>query len=111
MPRDDDRPKNQPQDLLNQLWTTMERLGAAAGQMPATTAKMMGMPTVPMPGGLAAGQIAAIAGAIRAQRSGIANMRANLDAYEQQLVVMEQMLEPLEEMTKTWADAEKRITG
>jgi hypothetical protein len=110
MPRDE-RPDNQPQDLLNQLWSTMERLGAAAGQMPGVTAKMMGMPTVPMPGGLAAGQISAIAGAIRAQRSGIGTMRANLDAYEQQLAVMEQMLEPLEEMTRNWAQVEKRITG
>jgi hypothetical protein len=109
MPRDE-RP-NPPQDLLNQLWSTMERLGAAAGHMPGATAKIMGMPTVPLPGGLAAGQIAAIAGAIRAQRSGIATMRANLDAYEQQLAVLEQMLEPLEEMTKSWAQAEKRITG
>ena len=107
----DEKRSNQPQDLLNQLWTTMERLGAAAGQMPGATAKMMGLPTVPMPGGLAAGQIAAIAGAIRAQRSGIATMRANLDAYEQQLLVMEQMLGPLEEITKSWAEAEKRITG
>ena len=107
----DENRRNQPQDLLNQLWTTMERLGAAAGQMPGMTAKMLGMPTVPMPGGLAAGQMSAIAGAIRAQRSGIATMRANLDAYEQQLVVMEQMLEPLEEMTRSWAEAEKRITG
>jgi hypothetical protein len=38
-------------------------------------------------------------------------MRANLDAYEQQLVVMEQLLEPLEAMTRTWAEAEKKITG
>ena len=82
----DEKRSNQPQDLLNQLWTTMERLGAAAGQMPGATA-------------------------IRAQRSGIATMRANLDAYEQQLAVMEQMLEPLEEITKSWAEAEKRITG
>lgn len=107
----DEKRPNQPQDLLNQLWTTMERLGAAAGQMPGATAKMLRMPAVPLPGGLAAGQIAAIAGAIRAQRSGIATLRANLDAYEQQLAVLEQMLEPLEEMTKSWAEAEKRITG
>jgi hypothetical protein len=107
----DEKRSNQPQDLLNQLWTTMERLGAAAGQMPAMTGQMLRMPTVPMPGGLAAGQISAIAGAIRAQRSGIATMRANLDAYEQQLAVMEQLMEPLEEMTKSWAQAEKRITG
>ena len=106
----DEQPKP-PQDLLNQLWSTMERLGAAAGQVPGMTAAAMGMPTVPMPGGLAAGQIAAITGAIRAQRSGIATMRANLDAYEQQLVVMEQLLEPLEAMTRSWAQAEKKITG
>jgi hypothetical protein len=107
---DQDRP-NPPQDLLNQLWSTMERLGAAAGQMPGMAAQAMGMPTVPMPGGLAAGQVAAIVSAIRAQRSSIATMRANLDAYEQQLVVMEQLLEPLEKMTRSWAQAEKRITG
>ena len=53
----------------------------------AMTGQTLRMPTVPMPGGLAAGQISAIAGAIRAQRSGIATMRANLDAYEQQLAV------------------------
>jgi hypothetical protein len=72
---------------------------------------MLGVPAVPMPGGLAESQVAAITGAIRAQRSGIANMRANLDAYEQQLVVMEQLLEPLEAMTRTWAETEKKITG
>ncbi len=103
----DDQP-NLPQELLTQLWTTMERLGAAAGQMPA---QMLGVPPVPMPGGLAAGQVAAIVGAIRAQRSSITTMRTSLDAYEQQLVVMEQLLEPLETMTRTWAQTEKRITG
>jgi hypothetical protein len=103
-----DEQPNPSQDMLKQLWSTMERFGMAAGKMPA---QMLGMPTVPMPGGLAESQVAAIAGAIRAQRSGITNMRANLDAYEQQLVVMEQLIEPLEAMTHSWAQAEKKITG
>lgn len=107
----DEKRPNPPQDLLNQLWTTMERLGAAAGQVPGMTAAAMGIPSVPMPGGLAASQVSSIVGGIRAQRSSIATMRASLDAYEQQLVVMEQLLEPLETMTRTWATAEKRITG
>ena len=94
-----DEQPNPSQDMLKQLWSTMERFGMAAGKMPA---QMLGMPTVPMPGGLAESQVAAIVGAIRAQRSGITNMRANLDAYEQQLVVMEQLLEPLEAMTRSW---------
>jgi hypothetical protein len=100
--------ENPSQDLFKQFWSTMERMGMTAGKMPA---QMLGMPTVPMPGGLAESQVAAIVGAIRAQRSGITNMRANLDAYEQQLVVMEQLLEPLEAMTRTWAETEKKITG
>jgi hypothetical protein len=100
--------ENPSQDLFKQFWSTMERMGMAAGKMPA---QMLGMPSVPLPGGLAESQVAAIVGAIRAQRSGIANMRATLDAYEQQLVVMEQLLEPLEAMTRTWAQAEKKITG
>ena len=107
---DEQRP-NPPQDLLNQLWTTMERLGAAAGHVPGVAAAGLAMPSVPLPGGLAAGQVAAIVGGIRAQRSSIATMRANLDAYEQQLVVMEQLLEPLAQMTRSWAQAEKKITG
>ena len=89
----------------------MERLGAVAGQVPGFTPQMFGMPSVPMPGGLAAGQVAAIAGAVRAQRSSIATMRTSLDAYEQQLIVLEQLLEPLEAMTKSWAQVERRITG
>ena len=100
--------ENPSQDLFKQFWSTMERMGMTAGKMPA---QMLGMPMVPMPGGLAEAQVAAIVGAIRAQRSGITNMRANLDAYEQQLVVMEQLLEPLEAMTRTWAETEKKITG
>jgi len=106
----DDWPKP-PQDLLAQFRETMEKLGAVAGQMPGMTAQMLGMPTVPMPGGLAAGQVAAIVGAIRAQRSSMATMRASLDAYEQQLKVLEDLMEPLEKMTKNWAQAEKSITG
>ena len=106
----DDQPKL-PQDLLVQFRETMERLGAVAGQMPGMTAQMLGMPAVPMPGGLAAGQVAAIVGAIRAQRSSITTMRASLDAFEQQLKVLEELMEPLETMTKSWAQAEKRISG
>ena len=99
-----DEQPNPSQDMLKQLWSTMERFGMAAGKMPA---QMLGMPTVPMPGGLAESQVAAIVGAIRAQRSGITNMRANLDAYEQQLVVMEQLIEPLEAMTCSWPRPEE----
>lgn len=100
-----------PQDLMAQFRETLERLGAVAGQMPGVTAQMLGMPTVPMPGGLAAGQVSAIVGAIRAQRSSITTMRTSLDAYEQQLKVLEELMGPLETMTKSWAHAEKRITG
>jgi hypothetical protein len=110
----DDQP-GMPQDLLAQLRVTLERLGVAAGQMPGmaakTTAQMFGMPTVPLPGGLAAGQVAAIVGAIRTQRSTVETMRTSLDAYEQQLIVLEQLLEPLEAMTKSWAQAERGIPG
>jgi hypothetical protein len=112
----DDQPGT-PQDLLAQLRATLERFGVAAGQMPGMpkgTAQMFGMPAmpkVPLPGGLAAGQVAAIVGAIRAQRSTVESMRTSLDAYEQQLLVLEQLLEPLETMTNTWAEAERGITG
>ncbi len=111
----DDQP-GMPQDLLTQLRVTLERLGALAGQMPGigmarTTAQSLGLPVPPMPGGLAAGQVAAIVGAIRAQRSSVTTMRTSLDAYEQQLVVLEQLLEPLETMTNSWAQAERGITG
>jgi hypothetical protein len=109
-PEDPQQPRL-PQDLLAQFRETMERLGAAAGHVPGMTAEMFGLPTVPMPGGLAAGQVAAIVGAIRAQRSSMETMRASLDAYEQQLAVLEQLLEPLEKVTKSWAQAEKHITG
>lgn len=110
----DDQPST-PQELLAQLRATFERMGIAAGQMPGmaakTTAQMFGMPTVPLPGGLAAGQVAAIVGAIRTQRSTVETMRTSLDAYEQQLIVLEQLLEPLEAMTQSWAQAERGITG
>jgi hypothetical protein len=109
-----DEQPGMPQDLLTQLRVTLERLGAVAGQMPGmarTTAQSLGLPVAPMPGGLAAGQVAAIVGAIRAQRSTVDAMRTSLDAYEQQLVVLEQLLEPLEAMTKSWAQAERGITG
>jgi hypothetical protein len=110
-----DEQPGMPPDLLAQLRATLERMGVVAGQMPGiaanTTAQMFGMPTVPLPGGLAAGQMAAIVGAIRTQRSTVETMRTSLDAYEQQLIVLEQLLEPLEAMTKSWAQAERGITG
>lgn len=107
----DDQP-GMPLDLLTQLRVTLERLGAATMPgMARTTAQSLGLPVPPMPGGLAAGQVAAIVGAIRAQRSSVTTMRTSLDAYEQQLVVLEQLLEPLETMTKSWAQAERAITG
>jgi len=55
--------ENPSQDLFKQFWSTMERMGMTAGKMPA---QMLGMPAVPMPGGLAESQVAAIVGAIRA---------------------------------------------
>ena len=106
-----DEQPNLPYDLLSQLRTTLERMSQIPGMGMAQTAQMFGVPPVPMPGGLAAGQVAAIVGAIRAQRASIATMRTSLDAFEQQLIVLEQLMEPLESMTKTWAQTEKRITG
>jgi hypothetical protein len=101
--------ENPSQDLFKQFWSTMETHGHDGGQ--DACAECWGCRRCRCRAASPSRQVAAIVGAIRAQRSGITNMRANLDAYEQQLVVMEQLMEPLEAMTRTWAETEKKITG
>lgn len=100
--------------LLDQLRSTLERLTTLAGRTPdlaQSAAQMLGVPAVPAPGRLAAEQVAAVAGAVRAQRSSVAALRASLDAFEQQLAVLEELLEPLESLSRTWASVEHRLTG
>ena len=101
------------QDWLAQLRAFAEglsRLPGAAG-LPALPSVPALPPMPPMPGALTAAQLDAIASGIAAQREGIAAMRSQLKAFDEQLAVLEEVVGPFTEWSRTWATAEKRVTG
>ncbi|HEY3262386.1 MAG TPA: hypothetical protein VGJ95_19320 [Pseudonocardiaceae bacterium] len=109
----EDRPELS-NDLLSQLRGALDRLNSMVWQVPGVApagGPSVGLPSIPTPGSISAAQVAAIAGAIRAQRGAIESLRTGLDAFEQQLEVLERLLEPLESMTQAWAQLERRFTG
>lgn len=65
--------------------------------------------TLPLPGGISAAQMSAIADSISAQRRSIAALQAQLTSFDDQLQVLEQILVPLAQWSRAWADLEQRM--
>jgi hypothetical protein len=93
-------------EFVTQLRTFTDRARTLAGSVPGK----LSLPPLPSPpGALSAAQIRAIAEMVGAQRSSIAAMRAQLDAFDQQLAVFERILDPLVEWSSTWARLEEAV--
>jgi hypothetical protein len=76
--------------------------GSATSRLP--------LPALPSPpGAMSAAQLRAVKEMVTAQRSSIAAMRAQLDAFDQQLAVFERILDPLVEWSSTWARLEEAV--
>ncbi|MGY1835721.1 hypothetical protein ACI79P_11485 [Blastococcus sp. SYSU DS0510] len=76
--------------------------GSATSRLP--------LPALPTPpGAMSAAQLRAVKEMVTAQRSSIAAMRAQLDAFDQQLAVFERILDPLVEWSSTWARLEEAV--
>jgi hypothetical protein len=68
------------------------------------------LPRLPSPpGALSAAQLRAIDKAVRSQRTQIAAMTAQLQAFDEQLAVFERILDPLVEWSATWARLEESV--
>jgi hypothetical protein len=94
-------------DFVSQLRSFTERARTmAAGAVPAG----LSLPRLPSPpGALSAAQLRAIDKAVRGQRTQIAAMTAQLQAFDEQLAVFERVLEPLVEWSATWARLEESV--
>ncbi|RBY87872.1 hypothetical protein [Blastococcus sp. TF02A-30] len=93
-------------EFAHQLRTFTDRARHLAG---SATARLP-LPALPSPpGALSAAQVKAIADVVGAQRTSIAAMRAQLDAFDQQLEVLERILDPLVEWSATWARLEEAV--
>lgn len=93
-------------EFVSQLRGFTDRARGLAG---SATARLP-LPVLPSPpGALSAAQLRAIAEMVRAQRSSIAAMRGQLDAFDQQLQVLERILDPLVEWSSTWARLEEAV--
>ncbi|RBY90409.1 hypothetical protein DQ244_13285 [Blastococcus sp. TBT05-19] len=93
-------------EFVNQLRGFTDRARTLAG---SATARLP-LPALPSPpGALSAAQVRAIAEMVGAQRSSMAAMRAQLDAFDQQLEVLERILDPLVEWSSTWARLEEAV--
>jgi hypothetical protein len=91
------------EEFVQQLRTFTER---ARGAVPTR----LSLPALPSPpGALSAAQLRAIAQAVRAQRSSIAAIRDQLDAFDQQLALFERILDPLVQWSGTWARLEEAV--
>ena len=64
---------------------------------------------LPLPGGISAAQLKAVASSVAAQRSSIAALQAQLAAFDEQLAALEGILGPLAEWSKTWAEFERMV--
>ena len=108
-----------PADLTGQLRAVVERVNAIASWVPGVeqleravggaVPELPELPHLPAPGALTATQVAAVASAVRAQRTTIEATRATLDAFEQQLLVLEELLGPFETFSRAWAELEQRL--
>ena len=96
------------EEFVHQLRTFTDRArGLAQGAVP----QRLSMPALPSPpGALSAAQLRAIAQAVRAQRTSMAAMRDQLEAFDQQMAVLERILDPLVEWSATWARLEEAVS-
>jgi hypothetical protein len=93
-------------EFVNQLRGFTERARSLAGAVPSKLA----LPSLPSPpGALSAAQLRSIAQTVRAQRTSIAAMQAQLEAFDQQMAVFERILDPLVDWSATWARLEEAV--
>ena len=93
-------------EFVNQLRGFTERARSLAGAVPSKLA----LPSLPSPpGALSAAQLRSIAQTVRAQRTSIAAMQAQLEAFDQQRAVFERILGPLVDWSASWARLEEAV--
>ncbi|MGY1988192.1 hypothetical protein ACI792_18390 [Blastococcus sp. SYSU DS0669] len=93
-------------EFVSQLRFFSDRARNLAG----TATSRLPLPALPTPpGAMSAAQLRAVKEMVTAQRSSIAAMRAQLDAFDQQLAVFERILDPLVEWSSTWARLEEAV--
>src|SRR3954462_1709618 len=93
-------------EFVHQLRGFTDRARSLAGSVPSKLA----LPSLPSPpGALSAAQLRSIAQTVRAQRTSIAAMQAQLDAFDQQMAVFERILGPLVDWSATWARLEEAV--
>lgn len=93
-------------EFVTQLRFFSDRARGLAG----SATSRLPLPALPSPpGAMSAAQLRAVKEMVTAQRSSIAAMRAQLDAFDQQLAVFERILDPLVEWSGTWARLEEAV--
>src|SRR3954451_9295760 len=93
-------------EFVQQLRGFSDRARTLAGSVPSK----LSLPALPSPpGALSAAQLRAVAQTVSAQRTSIAAMQAQLDAFDQQLAVFERLIDPLVEWSATWARLEEAV--
>src|SRR3954453_23494626 len=93
-------------EFVNQLRGVTDRARSMAGSVPSR----LPLPALPSPpGAMSAAQLRAIAQTVSAQRTSIAAMQAQLEAFDQQMAVFERILDPLVEWSATWARLEEAV--
>ena len=93
-------------EFVNQLRGFTDRARSLAGAVPTK----LSLPSLPSPpGAMSAAQLRAIAQTVSAQRTSIAAMQAQLEAFDQQMAVFERILEPLVDWSATWARLEEAV--
>jgi hypothetical protein len=93
-------------EFVNQLRGFTDRARSLAGAVPSR----LSLPALPSPpGAMSAAQLRAVAQAVQAQRTSIAAMSAQLEAFDQQMAVFERILDPLVEWSSTWARLEEAV--
>jgi hypothetical protein len=93
-------------EFVNQLRGFTDRARSLAGAVPSKLA----LPSLPSPpGAMSAAQLRAIKQTVSAQRTSIAAMQAQLEAFDQQMAVFERILDPLVDWSATWARLEEAV--
>ncbi|MGY1915401.1 hypothetical protein ABC795_10380 [Blastococcus sp. HT6-30] len=93
-------------EFVSQLRFFTDRARTLAG----SATSRLPLPALPSPpGAMSAAQLRAIMEMVTAQRTSIAAMRAQLDAFDQQLAVFERILDPLVEWSGSWARLEEAV--
>jgi hypothetical protein len=93
-------------EFVHQLRSFTDRARSLAGAVPTR----LSLPSLPSPpGAMSAAQLRAIAQTVSAQRTSIAAMQAQLEAFDQQMAVFERILDPLVDWSATWARLEEAV--